>query len=675
MIVKVNSDRMKKILNHKILFLVIICLTIFRIGLALKIPILASASETFDDGLLVRYAESIMSKQWLGVYDNLTLTKGISYSVFLVLCNFLCIPYALGLSMVNIGSAFIFIKAISKTIKNIIVLSCVYLLLIFSPVGFSFLMGQRIYRMSIIPYFVLMVFGFIIGLFLRKEESIKKIAFWAIGAGCSLSFFWFIREDSIWILPFVLTVTILLLGYYIFIFKEKGKMLRIIITLIPVMTLVVANLAICSINYHYYGLFTINDRSGSEFGKFMSYLYKIDGEDDKNLSDNIWVSRKAINKVIDNSPTLKTIEESLNCSLDAWGAASPEREIKGDLVAWSLRIGVQDAGYYKDAVSTNEFYKKVNDEIQKAIDEGKIKEKKAIYFSSQSTGVQLEDISPLVNNTVERINKVSRYDTCDTNLYSSGAGGLMGIRNIEAMTGNLAEYTVFNNYHIEGWMFAKNPNDKLKIELVDNDGNLIKKIDFIDSEDIHNLYSNYNNSSRCRFNVDLNGIEKKDFYINIYINDEFVQKCNIESIDNELIMGNMQEQWVENEDPMIRYSKRIVRIANSINNKYKSLSGIVNVIASISFILFTVSVLKKLFNRNYDKLSMWLMMMGIILSAVVLTFGVEFFCSWFDPGMDIFINFYDAGSFILIQIFKYLSIYFGINTLLEFINKKRIVIK
>ena len=61
-----------------------------------------------------------------------------------------------------------------------------------------------------------------IGLTLRKELPLKKQLPWAVLTGMALAFFWQIREDSVWILPFIAVMTVWNVGYVILALHKKA---------------------------------------------------------------------------------------------------------------------------------------------------------------------------------------------------------------------------------------------------------------------------------------------------------------------------------------------------------------------------------------------------------------------------------------------------------------------
>ena len=89
---------MKKILKSKsniILLIILGIFTLYRIFLAGKIPLYAQGGADLDDYLLVKYATKMINFKWLGAFNSLTLVKGTSFSLFLMIGYYLNIPYSI----------------------------------------------------------------------------------------------------------------------------------------------------------------------------------------------------------------------------------------------------------------------------------------------------------------------------------------------------------------------------------------------------------------------------------------------------------------------------------------------------------------------------------------------------------------------------------------------------
>ncbi|SFG04277.1 hypothetical protein SAMN04487761_10296 [Lachnospiraceae bacterium C7] len=553
----------------KIIFLILVVLSAFRVLINLRISYCINQQLMDDDGLMYLYADTLGHLKYLGVYTSRTLIKGISYPLFLAMCNRLWVPYSIAISICDILAAYIFVKAIKPKINNSIILSFIYLLILYNPVNFDAQIRQRMYRNSLIPDFTVLTFAMLIGLFLRRKESLKKQLLWTLGAACSLSFFYYLREDSVWILPFVIVAMLLeILNLFLFDGRENIKAIRwkeILIYAVPVIALFTCTYTLKTLNKYNYGIFVVNDRSDSYFADVMEDLYKIDA---KNENEKVWLSRDALKIAFDNSKTLRKIKTEFETNFNYW-KINPEAfdgtNVAGDLLSWTFRGAGADHGIYKDAVTANKFWKNVDTELKEAVKKGKIKNKPGIYLSKQARGVQLSEIPKFSLRTLKNLNKASKYEYCSMESQTVSLGNLPDIR----------------RYETEYGVHAQLPFDTPDAQMATSLGATGK--------------------------------------------------------------------------------------ANKIIAIYQKASMLVNPIAVLSYIGFTIITIYELFKKKYLNLEMWLMITGIILSAFVLMLGVTFFSCFLSETACLF---YGSGSYSLMQLGKYLAIVcFGLY-IFETIKKK-----
>ena len=363
----------------------IIVITIILL-IALRLWLLASSNwniitnSYYDSHLQINEAISLIRGTWLGAYSKVTLCKGISYPFFLFLLNILHIPYYFGMGMLIIFASWLFTKAIEPICKNKIFRTIIFAFLLFNPIGFS-KESLYHYRNALIPWVVLIVISCIVGMYLRKEEKIKNMLPYGITGFLSTGFFWLLREDSIWFLPFIFGSLFFTVIYF---FKEKNKIKTLIgkciVALFPTLGIVFSVLFISTLNYFVYGIFATNDRTSTYEAKVLGQLVLID--DGVNLNEDVWVSEKAIDLAKEASPTFKKLDLS---PFDNWPRI-------GDYSIWALRDSVSNSGYYKDAKETNELYKKIYKELKEGFSNGKLQKKKAIKFSDTSGVYSKEEI-------------------------------------------------------------------------------------------------------------------------------------------------------------------------------------------------------------------------------------------------------------------------------------------
>ena len=432
----------------KYLPIIMLLFTVFRILAGLRIPYMILADQRYDDRMLFENAYDLLSGVWLGDYDAYTLAKGIGYPLFLVLAKKLCLPYSVLLSLLQAAGAWLFVRAVSVRWQNPYVQTLLYLLLLFSPISLTLLVTQRLYRMAIIPGMVLIVFSGMIGLTLRKEQPLKKQLSWAVLTGIALAFFWQIREDSVWILPFVAVMTVWNAGYVILILHKKRTRRQLLFQcltfLLPILLLFAGNMSISTINQIHYGVFLSNDRTEGNFAELMSLFYRLDSNTEVN--SDIWISRDTIARAEAASPTLQQIQPLLDTYVEDWSNSNVE--IPGDHFSWVLRDAVQDSGYSPDAVSAQTFYGNVLTDLRSAIDRGDFTEKQggALYFSSQSRGILPAEIPGILSDTLQNVWKIAGYTDCALSSLAKSTGRLSDIRRVEALTSCLAVYPTLSQF-------------------------------------------------------------------------------------------------------------------------------------------------------------------------------------------------------------------------------------
>ena len=277
---------------------------------------------------------------------------------------------------------------------------------------------QKIYRGGAIVVFSLLVIAAIIGIYNNKNEKIKKIAVYSIIASISLPFFYYLKEDSIWIMPFVLGATFLAIIYII---KNKvdKKIKRILLVVLPIITLVAVKYAYCGINYLYYNEFAITDRTGTYFKEVMADIIKIDEKDEK---DNIWITKKMMYKAVDSSKTLQSIRPYIDDMYEN-SFALVDGEFEGDMIFWTIKEAVGEAGIYaKGGKELNRFYKDIDKELDEAFKKNKLKEDtdKKIYISSIAKGFTVDELIEYYSKTTpEAIKMLITYSENETTVHNA----------------------------------------------------------------------------------------------------------------------------------------------------------------------------------------------------------------------------------------------------------------
>ncbi len=405
----------EQIFTEKSIYIFLAIISMIRILIQFKLPLSINVDQTADDGLLQRLALSLHQGDYLGKYDYLTLCKNNMYSYILAFCYKTMIPYALVISLLNIGSAYAicraFDKHLSRTSRYII-----YVLILYGPVTFSNLTALRVYRNSVLPYMVLFVFAGFIALYLRKDtDEMKELWPWTILECICLPVFWYMKEDSIWIMPFCLAITILAVIWMLVIAHEISFE-RVIAFVLPFIALIAVTLALMVANYTHYGVATTNDRSNTAAGHFYASLLMIE-DDDVQTDDSVWVSNETLSKVAEVSPTFASIYQEMQAS----SAFAADGQIHGDHYIWKIRYVMDQMGYYDSAVKANDAYKQMNSDIEEAFESGALVKDDLIHLSSQMKGLTFKEILSFVPKAIKNMGHVSTY--ADLQLENLGSHG------------------------------------------------------------------------------------------------------------------------------------------------------------------------------------------------------------------------------------------------------------
>ena len=424
------------------------------------------------------------------------------------------------------------------------------------------MISQRSYRNAILPYGVLYVFSVFIGMYLRKEEPVKNIIPWSIIGCITFPFFWHIKEDSIWVLPFIIVINFLFIINLLLTNKKDKKELikKFVLIFLPFISLLIINIIISYLNYSYYGVFLISDKGDGEFGRMISNMYKIEDEE---KSDDIWISKKMLNDLSKVSPTFNTLQPEI-VNNAAW--LNEDGEVLGDLIIWKIRYIMTNAGYFENAVKVQEFSREVNQDIEKAFKDGTLKKNNnKIYISSQMRGLTIKEIFDYFPKTIQMMDKVSNYEGCGISINTTNTG---------------------------------DPN----------------KIQYIQS---------------------VLGVITKD-------------------------KGDLQD-----------VSHRSEKVSNLIVDGFKKASFIINILAIIGYLLYTIKMVTELISKKFEKLDIWFSITGIILSALVACLELVLFLDYLpDKLISRYRAFFAAGIFPLIQLFKYVSIYMLIMIIVNFVKAK-----
>lgn len=429
--------QIKKHIDKNTIFIgYIILILLIRLYLATGVRVWAFVTNHYDDGMMLKDAASLIANNWLGAFDQYTLAKGITFPLYLMLLHKIGLPFLFSNVLMCFIASFVFIMVFRKIIPNKIVLSIIYTVLMFNPIASASWTFNRVYRDSLYSYLVVILFSIIIKIYLNRKGNISKNFLFSIVAGIFLSATWLAREDSPWVVPFVGMALIITACFILFDKQVKQKVMRLVVLAIIPILLVCSIITVSTINYIHYGVFITNEYTGGYLPKLFKALTIIQPDE---WMPQVPIPKSTREKAYEVSPTfakLKPVLENHTFVVEGKGNASCS------MLAWAVIDSVQWYGL-KDAKSSQEFYKKSAEEINSAIEKGKLPVRGGYLFMFESPWDN-RYIKPLIKSLGETLRMTIHMSEFENKPLSDQNMGGMGsneqVRNLEYITNNLAYY-------------------------------------------------------------------------------------------------------------------------------------------------------------------------------------------------------------------------------------------
>ncbi len=335
-----------------------------------------------DDLLFINLAAHILSGDWLGDYNQLTLIKGAFYPLFIALAYWLNIPLLLAQQLLQALACAVFVLALLPLFHRAWLLLGVFLLLLFNPFSFNYPAMGRVLQLAIYPPLGLLVFGLALGLALRAGDSLRRALPWALWLGLAMGLLWITRDESIWIVPSLAMLLLWSAGNAVI--CGRGRWGAVLLHLLPLLGWFVVVLLICSLNSLHYGVFVRNELETSEFKAAYGGLLRVRTADDRRFYP---VVREARRQAYTVSPSLREIEPLLDGEIgERWQSLCSIADMTGDTVhgsaacpdlpaaffIWAFRDAVTSAGYHRDAAETLAYYRRVGEELDRACAAGQL---------------------------------------------------------------------------------------------------------------------------------------------------------------------------------------------------------------------------------------------------------------------------------------------------------------
>lgn len=461
--------------KSQIVFLSIV--TLFRIFLSQWIGNWYPSSQTFDDYILVTYAN--ITEHFRTPNIN-SLIKDMGYPLFLDFVHLTGLSYNIVLSIIWVIAAILMVRLFSRFGLQPIFLIFIYLFVLFTPCAFDYYVGTRLYRNSIIAPFLFIVFALmlilIVDVLKNKDISAKKILLNIIALSFffTFTFTYYIKEDGFWMLPCLALMFAICIGISLYhYFKNKDnrnpiRLLRLIIMLfLPLILFYAGTNFYKGLNYHFFGVYEINTRTEGELGKFVSSIYKIKSD---HRDKNIWAPYDAIEKAFDASETLQKYPELEESILNTVWFDGGKSMIAGDFLTWVLRTSLDSTGLWKSDAQINELFAQVNEEISQAFVDGTLEKDDRISLTSSGGSRTFSEILELQDEITQTYRtsilmegyvaqkgqtEYNRLESCSTASYITNMnflpienGYTAGFQEKKAMVGNSIASGIIKLYSI-----------------------------------------------------------------------------------------------------------------------------------------------------------------------------------------------------------------------------------
>ena len=246
----------------------IVVIGILSLWIRMAFPIHAVSWASHDDLLFVKHAVDIGLGNWLGDYNSLTLSKGIGYSLFMLVNHATGLPLKFSEHVLYLATAAYFSVTVAQLYRSRAASLVCFFLLAFIPTAWVAGAGGRVVRegLYISQSLLLLTLGIRCWVLPHTQTVMSQInRQWRtlIALGLVAGWFWITREEGIWLAP----STVLMMGYWLLRHADWRSQWRAILGFlsIPLLAASLVVMTINTVNYAVYGTFRNNDFRSSDY--------------------------------------------------------------------------------------------------------------------------------------------------------------------------------------------------------------------------------------------------------------------------------------------------------------------------------------------------------------------------------------------------------------------------
>ena len=413
--------------SHVAVAIALVIATIFRAMMSFTLHMWYAWNQTSDDQLLMSYS----FRGHFAADDALSLAKNPGYGYWIALCSQLGLVPDLCNFLVWLIAAVMMSTAMWHVFHKAWLSIVAYLYVLWNPLAFENWLGTRIYRNSLfVPMFFILLAMLVLYMTwfesaLRGEKTdqgksaVRMMSIFVvigIAIGLLFAFLYILKEDSAWMIPMFLFC----IGYAAFtaIRSFSKTSMRCVVAVLALSPLLVACAGVeCArnVNYQYFGVRMLNTRTEGELDGFLRRVYSIDNSEQS--ASHVWAPMSSFEKAVKASPTLRRTPEFLKKFKTSGFETGKDADyvIRGDLVAWQLRIAVSQSIGWSSEQDVQRYFAQVNKDLDDAFQQKRLHKSKKIMMLPSAVPRSSEEISALLKPTFVSwtwgINIADRFNT------------------------------------------------------------------------------------------------------------------------------------------------------------------------------------------------------------------------------------------------------------------------
>ncbi len=637
-----------------------------------NLPLMAVPKGIHDDWIMVHLADTLGSGQWLGEYNDLTLTKGMFFPLYLAVCNFLHLSYLNVTALFYTAGCMIFVYGVRPLLKRDRACALLYLVLLWNPISYSVQAFQRVYRNSISHAQVLLIFGGFLAVYLRRKEPLRKSLFWILPAVFGTVSFFYTREDAIWVLPFLGVFLLVYLGSILGLWRKDRQRQYIwkgLLVFLPFFFLWFGGELIASQNEKYYGVHTVNELQDSGFSEMYRSMMAVKPEEE---IPGVTITNEKIARMCAVCPTLKELEPYFQSSKEYWAGeeGDPEGwEVRDGWVFWIIRTALAQAGYYRDGATADAVCLQIRDELEAAMDAGLL-ERQATMPSTYMSPWRKGYLGDLFGALGKALAYTVTYEEMETLVYlysepDENGGNLL----FERITGDKTVWYESNMFEMAGWYACYEGMEGVTLEARTEEGTVLGTAEFTESPDIEAYLREQgrevSGADKCRFHLKVYG-EKPDqrLYLDVYQNgillDTFAPEEDRTNFETET--GRLNLDWFWDVPERHGFLSDIAYkgvILNGIRQVYHWTGAVLAVLGFFAWVFLSFLLFKrKPAGKNQELPEKWLVTSALLGSYLVLLGGISYTEI---SGWNAILYWYLSGAYPVMAAFEVLAILFALD--------------